>query len=347
MCHTYSSYRFQLVSILFLSSLLSQLSFATSDNKTITATDCALAFGRLELSLFNFDRYEDFFAPTSTMTLAEAGVFTGPDNIREYVQFAHPTSPYIETVTIERSAIHPVGFDAIARTCTFVSATVLTYGMSPRYSIPINVTTSSAAKITFDYTRNIVDRVHIFYTVPWLKLFFDKLVNTHAVKRFICHTMATKCKRTYVRNGATSITGCIRKLDALPIFSDGRVDGFDFGCRSLHAVFARVNSAHCAHISFFDQVDPDGKIKCQTSQTIQVSDLYSQEEINLYRSEVAKAGVDPDIGYRIECVDSSVWTSPLGDGTGGCNWVAMRPKERCAVDQADVACRKTCSPLCV
>ena len=53
-------------------------------------------------------------------------------------------------------------------------------------------------------------------------------------------------------------------------------------CRKLHAVFAAENAHHCAHLSFKPMADPEGKVKCQESAQIPVSDLFSDDELAIH-----------------------------------------------------------------
>ena len=54
------------------------------------------AFVLLQFGIFNYDAYNTYFDETSTLTLAQAGLYTGPDAIEEYVKFADENSPYIQ-----------------------------------------------------------------------------------------------------------------------------------------------------------------------------------------------------------------------------------------------------------
>ena len=65
-------------------------------------------------------------------------------------------------------------------------------------------------------------------------------------------------------------------------------------CRKLHAVFAAENAHHCAHLSFKPMADPEGKVKCQESAQIPVSDLFSDDELAMFADFVVKLGFEPD-----------------------------------------------------
>ena len=56
------------------------------------------------------------------------------------------------------------------------------------------------------------------------------------------------------------------------------------GCRALHAVFARTNPTHCTHISLFPLEDENGKTKCQKSEALQPTALFTQDDLAQFRS---------------------------------------------------------------
>ena len=58
-----------------------------------------------------------WYDDNSTVTLAQVGTYKGVDGIQEYVQFAYPSSPYIETVGRFRSDFSFLSFDAEKRSC--------------------------------------------------------------------------------------------------------------------------------------------------------------------------------------------------------------------------------------
>lgn len=342
--------------LLCLQLLLSPTSTATPPapaaartTATLTPTQCALGFQKLQFNLLSFDRYTLFFRSDSVLTLAEAGNYQGPANIEEYVRFGGPTSPYVNASKRISLKAYPTGFDPVKGTCAFLVSSVNKYFIDARYgAAAVAVTVPNAVKVIYDGVNDYIPTVGVFFSKPWMQFFFGKILYTTAIKSFICRTLRNSCGAIHRRNGSPSVHGCMTMLNALPVLSSTTVhfDGFDFGCRALHAVFAVTNNDHCAHISFFDTTDPDGAVKCQVSQALKPETLFPEGEMAVYRKDITEAGVDPEIGYQMECEDSSEWRSPLGDGSGGCNWVRKRPDVRCATQQADVACAKTCHPTC-
>ena len=84
-------------------------------------------------------------------------------------------------------------------------------------------------------------------------------------------------------------------------------------CRKLHAVFAATNDEHCAHLSFKPMADPKGRVKCQVSAQVPVSDLFSDDELAKFASFVAEVGFEPDQHWRLSPCQSSADCPAAGD----------------------------------
>ena len=61
-------------------------------------TGCG-GFADLAVDIFAFERFPDFFDANSTFTLYPAGSYVGINAIQEYVKFASPESPFVESMT--------------------------------------------------------------------------------------------------------------------------------------------------------------------------------------------------------------------------------------------------------
>ena len=98
------------------------LSFVITAIPSLTANECAGSFLAFDppLNLRSFDLYGNWFDSSSSMTLAQAGTYKGVDDIKEYVQFAFPSSPYMATVGTFRSDSSFVSFDAEKRSCVMM-----------------------------------------------------------------------------------------------------------------------------------------------------------------------------------------------------------------------------------
>ena len=76
---------------------------------------------QLQFGIFNYDAYNTYFDETSTLTLAQAGVYTGPDAIEEYVKFADENSPYIQAKREYVQETTMTGFDPTTNICKFTT----------------------------------------------------------------------------------------------------------------------------------------------------------------------------------------------------------------------------------
>ena len=85
-------------------------------------------------------------------------------------------------------------------------------------------------------------------------------------------------------------------------------------CRKLHAEFAATNDHHCAHLSFKPMADPKGRVKCQESAQLQVSDLFNSSELATLASFVAEVGFEPDQpGWRLSPCQTQADCPAAGD----------------------------------
>ena len=81
----------------------------------------------------------------------------------------------------------------------------------------------------------------------------------------------------------------------------------------MHAVFASKNANHCAHLSFKPMADPRGRVKCQVSEQLQVSDLFSDDELSKYATFVAESGFEPDQHWRLSPCKTQADCPAAGD----------------------------------
>ena len=70
------------------------LAFVVTAIPSLTASECALSFISANPDLRKFELYDTWFDDNSTTTLAQAGVYKGADDIKEYIKFVW-ASPYI------------------------------------------------------------------------------------------------------------------------------------------------------------------------------------------------------------------------------------------------------------
>ena len=156
----------------------------------------------------------------------------------------------------------------------------------PTLDVPV------VSKFFYNARKNYVAKWNVFYEDGWLSYFGD-LLNNSLVHDYLCSVMKDSCGFNVDTTGP-----CQDQLAALPTATNGvYIDGNSQGCRALHGVFAEINTDHCAHIAFPPTKDPNGKIKCQQSEGIDVMDLFTEDDLTKFRQFEVDNGIDPAIGY--------------------------------------------------
>ncbi|KAJ8601595.1 hypothetical protein CTAYLR_008452 [Chrysophaeum taylorii] len=269
--------------------------YLNDDVNEIDMVKCITGFRRLAFVYNNFDMYPTYFNEESTMTLAQAGTYEGPEDIEEYVRYATASSPYVLSKLDLELLTTFTSFDAETGICQFVTVQHSDYTMNPKVALATRLSLVSMNKAYYDVRNHYLPRVDVFYPLDFVNYIFGKVLNTRQTREFICGVMADNC--TFTRN----MDDCVADLDALPTFASSllHIDGNCEACRDLHGVFARNNPEnHCPHISFEPTADPKGRFKCQESSNILPTDLFDDGDFALFNSFCEDVGIDPDQGYK-------------------------------------------------
>ena len=170
--------------------------------------------------------------------------------------------------------------------------------MDPDLTTGDTIKVPVSLKLFFDINERYIPRINAMYNTGFLHYFFGEALDTDAVRATICSSL-NNCAEEGIGDGAA--LDCPAQLAALPnIDVDGYFDGNSQGCRVLHNFLTRLNpQGHCAHISLTPLRDQLGLIKCQTSERLQVSDLFSAEEIVNFDEFAMRNGVDPVAGFKV------------------------------------------------
>ncbi len=329
---------------LYLSALLITFHFSSA---AISPEECAFKFQMLGFDAADYASYPRYYGNDSVLTLAEAGSYVGPKDIEEYVRFADPSSPYIESETPMYFKIQLSGFDPIAETCTFLATSITRYTLDYRTATPATFEVGLLSKIKFSAKSNKIATLNLYYTKEYLEFVFAEILNTRKSRKSICSTLISNCSEVHEMNYSPSLDKCVDILEEIPVLSPGGMaTGLDQGCRHLHAVLAAKNPAHCPHISFIPITDSSGKIKCQKSELASVYDYFSVMEMNIHNQLIAENGMDPELGYKIMCTNSNKWTISLAEDKN-CTWIAEDPYTRCGLSGATNACAEACHESCL
>jgi len=245
---------------------------------------CGGAFVQLQFGIFNYDAYNTYFDETSTLTLAQAGVYTGPDAIEEYVKFADENSPYIQAKREYVQETTMTGFDPTTNICKFTTYIVNGFDFNPALTAGSTITHGYIINTHYSAATNKVPTVHLYFTAPFTEAAFMQL-QTRKVDEFVCEILlGPVCMEELGDQAEQGLTKqkCLKRLSNLPL-AEGEyhsVDGNSQGCRYLHAVFAQTNPSHCAHVSLIPAKDPKGNSKCQTSAGLSPDEFFTQTEID-------------------------------------------------------------------
>jgi hypothetical protein len=274
--------------------------FGNNDSILFAKIRCFLALRRLNFNTAAFDRYTTYFRDDSVMELAQTGVYMGADNIEEYIKFAFADfSPYISNFTAGKTVNEFIGYDN--GQCVFTQLRSITYVMDPNTTdAPEPYDVAFLLKLYLDFEQRYLSRINVFYTDDFMRVYFDKFLNSVPTRNLVCNVMQGPClsilNATYDNNNVT----CATMLNELPSTDSTKyyVDGKSQGCRALHAVFAETNPTnHCAHLSFTPLQDPSGNIKCQSSKNKLPSELFTANEIQIFESFAESVGIDPIKGH--------------------------------------------------
>ena len=134
---------------------------------SLTAPECARGFIAAGINLRKFELYDTWFDENSTVKLVQTGIYQGVDDIKEYLQFIVPVSPYISANGLLHDEKSFVSFDEEKRSCVFLSLAHNRFQMSEMGGNELFETVSfNTLEWRFDEQK--VARIDFFRTLPSL-----------------------------------------------------------------------------------------------------------------------------------------------------------------------------------
>ena len=70
-------------------------------------------------------------------------------------------------------------------------------------------------------------------------------------------------------------------------------DGNSTICRSIHASLAETNPMHCPHVSYFEESDGNGIMKCSHRKNYSNEDSFSPDDMDMFAAVATTYGWDP------------------------------------------------------
>jgi len=283
-----------------------------------TQAKCNCFYALAAQDLGDISIYESVYSEDSELNFPQAGSYSGPGGIGEYVAFGSK-GEFISDIT---TAGFPIFLDFTSTgegQCVATLAERILWNLNPVYTQDNQeacVDVVTGVKLYYTLTGNQAAPINIQTQDIWfpdalIADGFSLLVDTPATADFICDVNVNTCgnvekslrsskslkssksfkssksvksSSSMVQNKA--IKNCLNKLNDLPSFTtEGSLtymDGNSKGCRMLHSFLALSNDVHCPHVSFEAEEDVNGSIKCIDSKGRLPSDLFTEDEIGLF-----------------------------------------------------------------
>ena len=262
---------------------------------------CLIAFQRIGFESGAFEKYPTYFRDDSILELAQSGIYQGASAIEEFASFLYAgASPYYaccNEVITEKSLFLRYNDGQ----CEFLNLFERTFEPVPNTTAPSSMPFQyvGGTKLYFDFQERYITRTNLIFTDDLLRLANDAILNSANTRQYVCGVMNGVCANTLDITANESNLTCEEQLATLPTAENKYyTDGNSQGCRTIHAAFAATNPDHCAHLSFAPLEDPNGNIKCQTTKGTQVTSLFTEREIQMYKDFATSVNIDPEKGHN-------------------------------------------------
>lgn len=260
---------------------------------------CLAALKNSDFDVQNTDAYHKWMDDSTALYLAETGIYQGPEEIKEYVDFVNADFfDFVKTRNIETVPIYLADDE-----CTVLFVIAHKTQIKEKYQAKSGNKCYErvvGSSVTFDPREFKIKRINFYYSGHFLAELFGNALNSDGVRNFVCDVMETNCQETFQLNNLTTST-CRAKYDSLPSTnSEGYLDDNSKGCRILHSGFAAHNPKHCPHLSFVPQEDWLGRIKCQKSKGMKPTDILSTYELDTVKSQGYEWGFDESLTKACE-----------------------------------------------
>ena len=160
-----------------------------------------------------------------------------------------------------------------------------------------------------------ISRINIYIPDELITTAVALLSESEATTNYVCDVMVNNCYRPQFPGKPDSfyekkVEQCKTFYDTLPLTettifdingdSVTHIDGDSKGCRNLHAFYASTNFLHCPHISFADEADANGFVKCSESKRVLPSHLFPIEILEMFKAVSSELGFEDESGIDIK-----------------------------------------------
>ena len=117
----------------------------------------------MQFDFEEFHRYSSFFNDDSLLVLSQTGMYKGPNDIREYVEFASANGAYIKRRDTIDTVTKLKAFDPLEGTCTFNIHRTIRIESDSR-SVEAAAIFGVLSQVTYSYHEDIVSFSKIYFT---------------------------------------------------------------------------------------------------------------------------------------------------------------------------------------
>jgi hypothetical protein len=262
---------------------------------------CFYALAASNLDTGDPSTFETVYNDDSVLEFAQAGKYYGADGIAEYLSFI-AGGLFIEDFILIGMPLFLDFTGSNSMQCVATIAQRRRLPLNPVYTVDnqdicvdvlngstlyYTMTGDPAAPITIQRTNAWLPNALISETLPY--------INTPATAEFVCDVNVNICKnkskstksskKKKSTKSSKKMQNCVKKFNEFPPNESGAVnwiDGNSKGCRILHSYFASNNDVHCPHVSFEADADINGLVKCNDSEGVLPTDIFSQRELGLF-----------------------------------------------------------------
>ena len=178
------------------------------------------------------------------------------------------------------------GFDPGTGVCKFRTSRLNCREMSKDTTNGAIMKNAVGVNIYYSIPHNNLPKIDLYYTPEVVQAIFANLGGPNT-RKFVCELLSSPgCANVLAKNGNITVNKCIEALEKSDV-AEGELSYLNSdtqGCHALHAVFVRTNPTHCTHISLFPLEDENGKTKCQKSEALQPTALFTQDDLAQFRS---------------------------------------------------------------